>query len=923
MAIRTTCPDCRTSYTLADTTAGKTVRCKQCGQPFVVREGPPGRTAIAAEPDRRPSRRDEDEAPRSRTKRDRRDERDDEDERRRPAAGSGFPWVLLLVLGGVGGLLLVVLGCGGLAFFLLRPSGPPTQVAVNPVPDPVIPPPPEKPADIPLPPPGQQPPPIPDAPPDNNKRPRPRPRPEAPPGNGEPLEPPVVAWQVRPDPLPETVKGPFDLSAAIPMQGFNRIICPSQLTPFVTVTATDVKEPNRVRTWDLRSMKPLGGVIDLTGSEREILGPDGAYLAARSGRQDARPTAHVWSTASGEKVQSIEVDADLKMRIGRLDFAGKDRLLTAKHDGDFPFPEQKTTYQVWDVKTGQELTHFDVDLVFDPKWVSISPGGRYLAMEDTAGGHYYMLFYDLTTGKLAAKFQLQTKQDRWGQASGIAFSRDGKEVALLWRYGDKPTWARLFCWDMASGRKVLDIKIPHAHPAIDLHWGNGGPRSIQWLPDNKGWLISERLVFDRTGAFQGDIAPEMRERRDPRDRRFLDRDHLVARIAVPGRESIRITRAPTPGKPDPSDEVGHEGAIPWQVKVDPPPEPAGPAAPVNLRGAVPLGGLGEVLYPWRYGPFVAVTTPTPRGDGSRVWDLRRMKPLGPVIPFKTSFPTSLSSDGGLVAFVISQGNMNPTIQVWSGRTGRPVRAIEVDNDASMKIEWLEVIAPNRVLTVKRDSDAAQGSDKCKYQVWDLESGKEVCHFTHNLGFHAKWGGISPGGRYLALEDTAHGHYYMLFWDLTTGKPAGKFQFQGEKERWGQAGGLIFSPDGKELALIWRYGVGQEWGRLFCWDVATGKKLHDHKILPVHQAIEYKWTDGDHRSFQWLPDGKGWLIAERFVFERDGTSRGDIAPEWGDDRQAHHLRFLDADHVTLAFPGVGGRVPQIRAVKVPAAQKAAK
>jgi predicted Zn finger-like uncharacterized protein len=37
MPIRTTCPSCRTVYTLADHYAGKTVRCKECEGPIVVR----------------------------------------------------------------------------------------------------------------------------------------------------------------------------------------------------------------------------------------------------------------------------------------------------------------------------------------------------------------------------------------------------------------------------------------------------------------------------------------------------------------------------------------------------------------------------------------------------------------------------------------------------------------------------------------------------------------------------------------------------------------------------------------------------------------------------------------------------------------------------------------------------------------------
>jgi hypothetical protein len=58
MPIATNCPHCDRAYKLADTTAGKNVRCKDCGEPFVVaaagappkRQLPPRTTRAAPEP---------------------------------------------------------------------------------------------------------------------------------------------------------------------------------------------------------------------------------------------------------------------------------------------------------------------------------------------------------------------------------------------------------------------------------------------------------------------------------------------------------------------------------------------------------------------------------------------------------------------------------------------------------------------------------------------------------------------------------------------------------------------------------------------------------------------------------------------------------------------------------------------------------
>jgi predicted Zn finger-like uncharacterized protein len=100
MAIQTECPHCRNSYSLADGLIGKTVRCKNCQEPFVVRD----RT------ERKPPSRS-------------RDEDEDRDEPRAPRRKQkGMPaW--LLVVGGVGAFVLMLgcLGCGGSLLWIYGP----------------------------------------------------------------------------------------------------------------------------------------------------------------------------------------------------------------------------------------------------------------------------------------------------------------------------------------------------------------------------------------------------------------------------------------------------------------------------------------------------------------------------------------------------------------------------------------------------------------------------------------------------------------------------------------------------------------------------------------------------------------------------------------------------------------------------------
>src|SRR5690349_21845404 len=118
MSIEVTCPACGAAYNLNDKLGGKKVRCKSCGDTFVVGNRSEGR----------PSRRDRDE--------------DDPDDRAGPARKSSFP-VLALALGGGAVVLLAFVGCAGfLVYGLLFAGGssspsPPPQASSQAAPQPV------------------------------------------------------------------------------------------------------------------------------------------------------------------------------------------------------------------------------------------------------------------------------------------------------------------------------------------------------------------------------------------------------------------------------------------------------------------------------------------------------------------------------------------------------------------------------------------------------------------------------------------------------------------------------------------------------------------------------------------------------------------------------------------------------------------
>jgi hypothetical protein len=158
---------------------------------------------------------------------------------------------------------------------------------------------------------------------------------------------------------------------------------------------------------------------------------------------------------------------------------------------------------------------------------------------------YHIMCWDLDTGKLVGTLEVQKKDETWGRPVALAFSPDGTELAFLWwRKGAPEQWGQLLCWDVKTGKKVLEHNIGHNPKQIDSLWSHGGPRTLQWLPDNSGWLLFNHLLLDRkSGAVVWKLDPEPRYAGEMMDRRFLDPDHITT-IAGKFEKKLTIERLP-------------------------------------------------------------------------------------------------------------------------------------------------------------------------------------------------------------------------------------------------------------------------------------------------------------------------------------------------------------------------------------------
>ncbi|HWV98799.1 MAG TPA: hypothetical protein VNZ64_03800 [Candidatus Acidoferrum sp.] len=322
-------------------------------------------------------------------------------------------------------------------------------------------------------------------------------------------------WAVKPDLASEPVLDkPIDPSGVVQLRS-TRVVTPSYSGRFIALDPQIPGQKMQGEWWqvyDLKNLKPVGPAFTAPANlgNPHILSPNGAHLANRS--KDTHGTIDVWDCKTGKLARNIEVtDGSENRYASPADFAGPNRLLTKCHETLFPLAEAQTLYQVWDLATGKELSHFNVGLVWSCKWATISPGGRYLVMELTEKRSYRLLAWDLATGQSAGEADFQGKDEPWGQACGVVFSPDAKLLAIVWRLGRKDIWGRVFVFDVVQGRQVASLPLDYTMKSIGLGLDLGDRPALQWTPDGERWLMVGHLLMDaRTGAVTGRIGTEPR-----------------------------------------------------------------------------------------------------------------------------------------------------------------------------------------------------------------------------------------------------------------------------------------------------------------------------------------------------------------------------------------------------------------------------
>lgn len=340
----------------------------------------------------------------------------------------------------------------------------------------------------------------------------------------------------------------------------------------------------------------------------------------------------------------------------------------------------------------------------------------------------------------------------------------------------------------------------------------------------------------------------------------------------PNREQAKTPNQTGPGKSDPPRKEGPTTVDPapkaveadddiarragWSVTVDPPgPLPDFPDKSTRLSVPLPLGSR-DVYLPTSASPYFAVGMGL-KSPGATLWDLRTQSSVNDV-PFKVELrrPHVLSPDGKYLA-----GRPNvaaAAVDVFQFSNGK-VRRLNCDTGSDIK--WLDFGTDSDTLVV-----AVATLANPVLQIWNLASGEK----TLTIALPSKAAdrpafALSPGRQHVAVAAGKFVWVYRLVdGQLLGARPSPSGDEDQAKQSLAACEGLVFSPDGSELAGLFG-GVGVR-SRLTAWSIKSGERTHNHDITGMAgNSLPQLHSPAD---LDYAPDGRAWLVRDTFLIEHD-------------------------------------------------------
>lgn len=145
--------------------------------------------------------------------------------------------------------------------------------------------------------------------------------------------------------------------------------------------------------------------------------------------------------------------------------------------------------------------------------------------------------------------------------------------------------------------------------------------------------------------------------------------------------------------------------------------------------------------------------------------------------------------------------------------------------------------------------------------------------------------FSPRGCGFNSDETVMavaGPFAIELLELATGKSFGRLEQVETGFPPSNCNALAFSPDDKTVAGL----LHQD--RFVIWDSTTGDVLLERRLSKVVTN-----ATSDVGSIQWLPNGRGWLLNERFILAADPVLEIWQAPE-----SSQHVFVVDSSHLLM-------------------------
>lgn len=307
------------------------------------------------------------------------------------------------------------------------------------------------------------------------------------------LETPSVPWEVEPDGTDWPVLQSCSLSE--PANGHClRTTAPSGAIAF----ATKESDGLAYTVWNFVDDQRVGSrEVPLPGSEgRNILSRDGRFIVRGSVHNGAYQVRS-WPVNfdSPPKTKSIQTPS-LDSSAGRCQLVDCiDGRVLCVFDGGF---------WVWDLQSDETWRHHFSD--WAPPGLpscTVSPGGRYAAMAHrhhiaTETKNYHFLevaLYELDTGQLVGNKVLAMDYQPF-HVTALAFSHDGRELALLWDSDTPRSERHLIHMSALNGTLIRKHRgLPVAENG-DAAWQELRHRKLIWLPKETGWVVELKNLVD-------------------------------------------------------------------------------------------------------------------------------------------------------------------------------------------------------------------------------------------------------------------------------------------------------------------------------------------------------------------------------------------------------------------------------------------